>query len=51
MKRQKEEAIQKKVEEGLKEPQNKKIKFDDTEYLNQLEQIKDDMKSSVQTGD
>ncbi|KAG9294278.1 hypothetical protein G9A89_021637 [Geosiphon pyriformis] len=45
--RAKEEKIQKKIKEGMREPPTKKHRFDDTKFLEESREIIDDVKSAV----
>lgn len=49
-KRARDEEITKKIEEGLKEPETKKHRFDDTQYLEDHEKVVEDVKDAVARG-
>jgi hypothetical protein len=49
-KRKQKEAIQAKIEEGLKEKEVKKIRFDDTEFVKEHEKALEEVKDTVQKG-
>ncbi|KAI9143354.1 telomere stability and silencing-domain-containing protein [Paraphysoderma sedebokerense] len=46
----KKELIEKKIEAGLKEPPAKKIRFDDTEYFKEKEEMVEGVKGAVKAG-
>jgi hypothetical protein len=48
--KQQSEKREKKIKDGLKEPEVKKVLFDDTEYLEAHEKAREDVKDAVQRG-
>lgn len=49
-KRQEKERLEKKIAEGLKEPEKKKIRFDDAQFVADHEKVRDDVKDAVSKG-
>ncbi|KAJ3196627.1 hypothetical protein HDU82_001729, partial [Entophlyctis luteolus] len=49
-KRKQKEELRAKIEKGLKEPEVKKIRFDDTEFVKDHEQVLDEVKDTVKKG-
>lgn len=45
------ERIEKKIAEGLKEPEKKKIRFDDAQFVADHEKVRDDVKDAVAKGE
>jgi len=49
-KRKEKERLEKKIAEGLKEPEKKKIRFDDAQFVADHEKVREDVKDAVAKG-